>query len=252
VHVRVRERAHELLDVDDQHVGVGRTDVVLDDEARLAPRRGRAEPGVLEPERCRATQAAHERLHDGAVAGLEFVHGGAVEYLSREDALQPVERLVHVHHEQVRTVARVALDARQRIDAAAADQFALRLQRPRQQRRGALRDRRPQLRRQLVLARLDRAHHDAQVVAQRVHDLRQCRHAVGVGVDAVRLARHVVEAHVVDARLQPLVAQARRQGHRVVDLVARRLQQREQVLDPVVRRERLVHQARQGELAFAE
>ena len=112
------------LDVDHHHVRIGRADVVLDHQAIAAARRGRAEAGMVELERRRALHPGHERCDQGAVAVTEAVGARAVDRFGRDLRLQPVQRLVRVHDDEVHAVAALPLGSGQPVDLDRGDAVA--------------------------------------------------------------------------------------------------------------------------------
>ena len=104
VHVGVGDADGLVLHVNDDDVGVGGADVVLDDQAVAGPRGGGGEAGMVELQFGGAVEAGHEGCDQGAIGFVEVVGGGAVEGFFGEVGLQGVELLVQVHHQPVQAV----------------------------------------------------------------------------------------------------------------------------------------------------
>ena len=98
-----------LVDPDDQDMGIGRADVVLDQEAALVLGRGRAEPRMVELERGGTTQPLHEGLDALAAFFRQVMHPRAIEGLDGSGGLEVVDGLVDVHHDQVEAVTGLAI-----------------------------------------------------------------------------------------------------------------------------------------------
>ena len=60
----------QALDADDEHMRIGRADVVLDDEARRREPRGGFEPRMIEFETARALEPAHEGGDEWLILGV--------------------------------------------------------------------------------------------------------------------------------------------------------------------------------------
>ncbi len=87
--------------------------------------RGRAKSGMAEGERGGAVEPAHERFYRSAVAIVETVHLGAVQGLDRRLGCETVERLVHVHDEEMDAVAPAACGGYQFVDVIQVELIAL-------------------------------------------------------------------------------------------------------------------------------
>ena len=139
VDVGVGRRDGEPFDMHDEHMRVGRADVVLDGEAGADAAGGRFEPRMAESELRGAVEAAHEGAHAGAAGIVEAVHARAVDVFDRGRRGDPVQRLVQVHDEQMQAVVAPAPRRGELGDLTMGDAVALEIgQAPRASRRGAL------------------------------------------------------------------------------------------------------------------
>ena len=109
------------LDVDDQDVGLGHADVVLDHQPLAAAGGGRPQARVIELEFARLVDAGHEGGDQRAVVLAHPVDLGAVDRLGGELLLEPVQLLVQVHDQQVQTIAHVPLPGGEPVDVVPGD-----------------------------------------------------------------------------------------------------------------------------------
>jgi hypothetical protein len=102
-------------------VRIGRSDIVLDDEPRSRARCRRVEAGMVELEAARAVETAHEGFHDWPIIRQQAVDMRTRYRILRALGGEPVQRLVHVHHEPVQAVGAAGRDRRQLDDTVGID-----------------------------------------------------------------------------------------------------------------------------------
>ena len=97
MHICMGDRHCRTFDTDEQHMGIGRADIVLDDEPLSRTDRNRIEARVIEFEAARAIEAAHESADQRPVLGTQAVGVCAGDHLFGALRGEPVEVLVQVH-----------------------------------------------------------------------------------------------------------------------------------------------------------
>ena len=110
--VGVGDGRDQPFDRHDEHVGLGHPDVVLDEQTPGNAGRGRSEAGMVELQRRGSMKAGHERGDELAVVVVDAVDGGTLEGLGGDLGLEPIERAVTVHHEQMQRIADRAVGRR--------------------------------------------------------------------------------------------------------------------------------------------
>lgn len=235
-------------------MGIGGTDVVLQDQ-RVCPRRGRgAEAGMTELERCGPIDARHERGDERPMAGIEAVGAGTVHRLLGELFLQTIEDFVQVHDQKVQAVAVVARAADEphhrgtgyggmRVEAGGSGRES----------------------RQALLERFEFGDDDALSRGQAQgfeHGLDQGEQAhlhvleiddpVGLATDGTRVVHELVQAGVIEPDLETLTRQAVDFRFRVIGLEQSVLQQAEQVLGLLVGDQRSRQPRRQEQRGLTE
>ena len=121
MHVGMRDGDGEVLDAHQQDMGIGRADIVLDEEPRPGADRDRIEPGMVEFQAAGAVEPAHEGANARLVLGLEPISAGASDHLLSALRGKRVERLVQIHDETMQAVARAARHRGQLGDVGLAD-----------------------------------------------------------------------------------------------------------------------------------
>ncbi len=116
VHVRIGHRHGILLDRNHYHMGVGGSDIVLNQEPVARPGCHRLEAGMVELQAAGLVEALHETLHRRAVFRLQAKDMGARQDLLRTIRGQPVERLVQIHHQPMQAVGAIRRHAGQARD----------------------------------------------------------------------------------------------------------------------------------------
>jgi hypothetical protein len=104
MHVAVGDSHPMLIDGDHQDVRIGRADVVLDHETRLATNGGGIEPRVVEFEPARALKPAHEGGDEWLILGVKTIGERAGNALLGALRGHAVERFVQIHHQAVQAV----------------------------------------------------------------------------------------------------------------------------------------------------
>ena len=107
-------------DMNHQNMRIGGADIVLQYQFAADPGSCGGEAGMFEFQRAGGRHAGHEGGDQRAVAVADVIHAGAVDGLARHFDLEPVQRLVHVHHQQVRRITTAAIARGHRLDTAAA------------------------------------------------------------------------------------------------------------------------------------
>jgi hypothetical protein len=163
--------------------------------------------------------------------------------------LQPIERLVRIHDEEMQAVARLAIGRRDGRDRASRDHVALRMGAGEEKALMAL-DERVEFAAVRFAQRLE---HRADVARDEGQDAFGVRNAVAVVTVLAASFDYAVEFFlVIESARNALLQEARRSGMRVIRARARELEQREQILDLVVRGERSVEQRRKQQLALSQ
>ena len=119
--IGVDDVALQTHDIDDEHMGIGGPDLVLQNQLAVRFGSGRAQAGVIELERLGAMQTRHEGRNQLASLLRELEDSGAIQVLGGDLGLEMVERLVQVHDQQVHAVATAAITVGEPIDERAAD-----------------------------------------------------------------------------------------------------------------------------------
>ncbi len=101
VNVGIGDGDFRTFDVDDNDMRIGRADVVLDDKPAAAARCGGAKAGMAESQAARPVEPAHESPDTLLFGGRQPVHPRSRQRLDGGLRLDPVQRLVHVHDEQM-------------------------------------------------------------------------------------------------------------------------------------------------------
>lgn len=125
--VGVGDRDGAADDVDHQHVRVGGADIVLQHQLVAHPRRGGGQAGMIEFERRRAVEAFHESGDQHAVGVAYAIGTAAVDGFAGEARLQDVQRLVHVHHQQMQAIGAGTVARSQRQDRLGRQLVAVRI-----------------------------------------------------------------------------------------------------------------------------
>ena len=246
MHVGVGDGDGETIDRDHQHVGVGRTDIVLDDEARAGPHDHRIEAGVIEFQRLRAREAAHERLDDRPVGGKNTVRMGPRNRLFGACGGEAVQHFVQVHHQPVDTVAVIG-DGRYFRDAARLDFVAL-------GRDFCLQRREPvrRCRREGLVSRLDGFDHDVEVVQKAADELAEAGRADLAGRRRPRRSEDRPDLRRIDAGRGTFGGKIVRIAGRVGRMPRNGLQRAHAHLGPIIRRQPFGDARRQQDFGFAE
>jgi hypothetical protein len=90
-------------------MGIGRADIVLNEQAAVVLGCRRAEAGMVELQRRRAIDAFHEGLDAPPSLFRKAVHPGAGNGLHRGRGLKLVDGAVGIHDDEVEAVARLAV-----------------------------------------------------------------------------------------------------------------------------------------------
>ena len=104
MNVRVGDRHRILLNRDHDHMGVGLTDIVLNDQSFARPACGRRQARMIEFQLAGRFEPAHERLDRGAVLGQQAVDMRTGHHLLGVSRGQTIQSFVHVHHQPMHAV----------------------------------------------------------------------------------------------------------------------------------------------------
>ena len=121
MHVGVGDRHGIRIDGDDDDMGVGFADVVLNRQPVAGARRRGREAGMTEFEFFGRGDAVHERFDRRPVFVAQAVDMGAGDHLLRVRGGELVQRLVQIHHQAVQAVAAAVEQAGQSCDFGKAD-----------------------------------------------------------------------------------------------------------------------------------
>ncbi len=128
VDVGVGDGDRIVLNGDHQNMGIGGSDVVLDQQPVARSRRHRIETRMVELQRAGLLKPPHETFDGTMIVRTQAEHARACNRLFSAARRQPVERLVQVHHQTMQAVAVVVRYASQLADPGYFD-FARRFQR---------------------------------------------------------------------------------------------------------------------------
>ena len=233
------------LDADDDHVGVGRADVVLDHEATGAAHRRRIETGMVEFQRARAFEPAHEGGDERLVLGAKSIGERAGDGVLGALRGEPVERLVQIHHQTMQAVG--LADRDEPCDAGLGDALAGRIEPGADGGEAALGG--------LAESRItgsDSLDHGVDVGQQRFVQLGKARRldqaaAVCPGADDQR-----PRGDRVDAGATAFGCEIGRRTMRIMGVLNGRLQNAHAKLGPLVRAQGIRHQIRQHQFHLAK
>ena len=102
--IRIGHGDGEALDMNDDHMSVGRAYVVLNDQTGFDARCCRGEAGMIEFQFRGAVDPGHEGEHQGAVRRRQIIGGGAIQCFFGQSRLQGVETLVNIHYQPMQAV----------------------------------------------------------------------------------------------------------------------------------------------------
>ena len=103
--IGIRNSGDQPLYPDDEHVGFGQSDVILDEETPGSPCRRRSKTRMIELQCCGSMKPRHERNDELPVVIVDPIDRRAIKSLRRDLGLEPIERPVTIHHQQMQRVA---------------------------------------------------------------------------------------------------------------------------------------------------